>query len=61
MACMEHSCTVCDWHAGDNRRISQCPKCGARCTNHFDETSHEDYEEFHPPTSADGWEEEEMV
>lgn len=45
MACMEHSCTRCDWYEADNRRQSYCPKCGARCTNHYDDPEGPETEE----------------
>ena len=44
MACMEHNCTECDWYGCDNQRRSECPVCGARVTNDFDE-SERDVEE----------------
>ena len=37
MACMEHSCTQCDWYGCDNQKVYECPKCGGRTTNQFDE------------------------
>jgi hypothetical protein len=37
MACIEHNCTECDWYSCDNKPTHYCPKCGARCTNDFDE------------------------
>jgi hypothetical protein len=44
-ACMEHTCVSCDWYACDNTRIHVCPKCGAPCTNHFDESPGREVEE----------------
>jgi len=43
MACMEHSCTECDYYSCDNQRRSVCPLCGARVTNDFDEPVERDW------------------
>ena len=45
MACMEHTCTECDFFTCNNRSMSSCPDCGARLISQFDEYPDGSYEE----------------
>ena len=37
MACMDHSCTECEWRSIDNEDRDDCPKCGAPIVTIWDE------------------------
>lgn len=42
MACMEHVCFDCDWVTFDNKPTANCPFCGAKTRNYFDEPDDDD-------------------
>ena len=47
MACLDHVCAACGYAWMDNQRAHECPKCGGRVTNDFDEDlrDHDEHDE----------------
>jgi predicted nucleic acid-binding Zn-ribbon protein len=41
MACLDHVCVACGYGWMDNQRAWECPKCGGRVSNDFDEDLHD--------------------
>jgi DNA-directed RNA polymerase subunit RPC12/RpoP len=57
MACLEHSCTQCDWVAFDNSPPgpgAKCPKCGARVITFCDEFPEPRVDHHDEPPEEDG-------
>lgn len=49
MACMEHSCSRCNFWTANNVPSMACPKCGERCVSDFDEAPDEGWDEWPEP------------